>query len=61
HGDLALELVDGAGEVFGSLHIEVADGLVEDQYARAFEQGAGDTAEVLAYRKLGCLFCHFGQ
>ena len=42
HGDLALELVDGVREVFGGLYVEAAHRLVEDQHARAFEQGAGD-------------------
>lgn len=42
HGDLAFEFVDGGGEVFGGLHVEVAHGFVEDEYARMFEQGTSD-------------------
>lgn len=42
HRDLALEAVDGLGEVFGGLLIQVGDGFVEDQHFGPLEQGAGD-------------------
>ena len=42
HGHLPLELVDGSGEMFGGLDVEVAYGFVKDEHARMLEQGAGD-------------------
>jgi GTP-binding protein len=42
HRHLALEAVDGLGEVFGGLLIQVGDGFVEDQHLGAFEQGASN-------------------
>jgi hypothetical protein len=42
HRHLALELVDGLGEVFGGLLVEVGDRFVEDQDLRPLEQRPGD-------------------
>lgn len=40
--DLALEGVDGLGEVFGGGLVEVGDSFVEDEDLGTFEQGVGD-------------------
>jgi len=42
HRHLALESVDGLGEVLGSLLIQIGNRLVEDQYFGSLEQGAGN-------------------
>ena len=60
-GDFALEFVDGAGEVFGGGLVEVAHRFVEDQHARALEQGAGDgDALALAAGQSDAILAHRG-
>lgn len=61
HGHFAFELVDGAGEVFCGVRVEVAGGFVEDQDFRPLEQGAGDgEALLLSAREAHAALADFG-
>jgi hypothetical protein len=48
HRHLALELVDGDGEVFGGGGIQAAGGFVEDQYLGLLEGNQGNQGSGLA-------------
>ena len=47
HGDLALELVDGGGEVFGGGAVQAAGCFVEDQYPGLLDECPGDGQALL--------------
>lgn len=61
HRHPPLEPIDGPGEVFGSLLVEVGNRLIEDQHLGALDQRPGDgDALALAAGQAGAAFADFG-